>query len=823
MTNDINRALALHQAGRLNEAEALYRQILQTDPEQPDALHLLGIIALQSGHNDKAVGYLGKAVKYHPQVPDYHYNLGLALAGLGKPVEAAHHFRQATALKPDFAEAHNNLGNALKEQGQLDQALESYQRALVLNPHYAAAHSNLGVTLQDRGDTQGAMEHYQKAVAIDAADPDSQYNLANALRAMGRLDEAVNGYRKAIALRADFLDAYINLGMALKDSDALDSAIEVYEHALALDPKSTTVWIRLGNVLKGQGKIRDAIDRYKRAIDIDPACAEAHYNLGNALREVGEHVQAIAALKQATKLKPNFREAYTNLGDLLWEMGRLDDALVALRGALALSPDSAEAHNNLGNVLKAQGKLGEAIAAYREASAKREFPPAHNNLGFALQDQGDLDAALATYRQALTLDTHFADAHSNLLLCLHYRPDVDATELFAEHQRWGEQHGAPLAAMIPTHTNARDPKRRLRIGYVSPDFRAHSVSHFIAPVLTHHERRHFQVYCYYNARQIDATTERLRGLADHWRDIAHLSDAEVTALIGQDGIDILVDLAGHMAHNRLPLFARKPAPLQVTYLGYPDTTGLATIDYRLTDALTDPPGASERFHTEALVRLPQGFLTYQPSLESPPINALPALGDDHITFGSFNNATKLNTAVIALWAQILRALPRAHLLLKAAQLGDADTAERFRQRFVSEGIAPERVQTLGAFASEGDHLKVYHRIDIALDPFPYNGTTTTCEALWMGVPVITLAGTTHAGRVGVSLLTQAGLPELITPTPQAYVELAIELANDLPRLQGLRQSLRERLAASALCDAKGFTRALEAAYREMWVKYCGSS
>jgi protein O-GlcNAc transferase len=437
-----------------------------------------------------------------------------------------------------------------------------------------------------------------------------------------------------------------------------------------------------------------------------------------------------------------------------------------------------------------------------------------------LQAQGDLDAAVTAYRQALTLDPDFADAHSNLLLCLHYRPDVDAAELFAEHQRWGEQHGAPLAAMIATHANARDPKRRLRIGYVSPDFRAHSVSHFIAPVLAHHERRHFEVYCYYNAHQVDATTERLKGLADHWRNIAHLTDAEVAALIGQDGIDILVDLAGHTAHNRLLLFARKPAPIQVTYLGYPDTTGLATIDYRLTDALTDPPGASERFHTEALVRLSQGFLTYQPSAESPPVNALPTLGGDQITFGSFNNAAKLNTAVIALWAQILRALPHAHLILKAAQLGDADTAERFRQRFAEHAIAPERLQILGAFASEGDHLKAYHGIDIALDPFPYNGTTTTCEALWMGVPVITLAGQTHAGRVGLSVLTQAGLSELITPTPEAYVERAIELAKDLPRLQALRQGLRARLAASALCDAHGFTQALETAYREMWERYC---
>jgi protein O-GlcNAc transferase len=679
----LERALKYHLEGDLLAASAIYGQVLEQQPDQPDALHALGVLSAQTGDYGAAADLIRRAIAVSPMTPDYHNDLGLALHALG----------------------------------QREAAIIAYQRAVQLSPSF---------------------------------------------------------------------EGLSNLGAALLEKRRFAEAITAFEDALALKPDAADVQIRLGDALKGQGQLQTAINAYRQARAIQPSF-EACHQLATALHEQGESGEAVAVFRQA----------------------------------LAIKPDSGEAYYNLGNALRAVGKLNEALDAYRRAS---QLTPdninAYNNLGMLLQAQGDLEAALATYRQALALDAHFADAHSNLLLSLHYGPDVDPAELFAEHQRWGEQHGAPLAAMIPTHTNARDPKRRLRIGYVSPDFRAHSVSHFIAPVLTHHERRHFEVYCYYNARQIDATTERLRGLADHWRDIAHLSDAEVTALIGQDGIDILVDLAGHTAHNRLPLFARKPAPLQVTYLGYPDTTGLATIDYRLTDALTDPPGASERFHTEALVRLPQGFLTYQPSLESPPVNALPALGDDHITFGSFNNATKLNTAVIALWAQILRALPRAHLLLKAAQLGDADTAERFRQRFVSEGIAPERVQTLGAFASEGDHLKVYHRIDIALDPFPYNGTTTTCEALWMGVPVITLAGTTHAGRVGVSLLTQAGLAELITPTPEAYVELAIELANDLPRLQGLRQSLRERLAASALCDAKGFTRALEAAYRGMWEKYC---
>ncbi len=820
----ITQALAHHQAGRLKQAEALYRQVLQGDPGHADALHLLGIIALQIGHSDRAVDYLSKAVDRRPQVPDYHYNLGLAFAGLGKSAEAARHFHRAIALKPDFAEAHNNLGNTLKEQGRPDEALECYQRALVLNPDYAAAHSNVGVILQHRGDAQGAIEHYQKAVAVDPTDADSQYNLANALRAMGRLNEAVSMYRNAIALRPNFFDAFVNLGATLKDAGALDSATETYERALALDPRSTAAWIQLGNALKSQGKIKDAIDRYKRAIDIDPGCAEAHYNLGNALRETGDLAQAIAVLRRATVLKPDFAEAYSNLGNALWESSQLTEALAVLQQALALKPHLSRAHNNLGNVLQARGRLAEAVAAYREALAlQHEFPEARNNLGGVLQNQGQLDQALPAYRQALALNPDFAETHSNLLLSLHYQPNIEPEELFNEHLRWGERHAAPLASMIPAHSNERDPERCLRIGYVSPDFRAHSVSHFIAPVLAHHERSLYEVYCYYNVHQVDATTERLRGLADHWRDIAHLSDTEAAECVRADGIDILVDLAGHTAHNRLLLFARKPAPVQVAYLGYPDTRGFAAIDYWLSDVYADPPDETEQFYVEQIVRLAHGFNCYQPPLDCPKVSTLPVLSTRGVTFGSFNNIAKLSDWTIAVWSQVLTKLPEAKLMLKGRSLADQETRERIQQRFAEHGVTSERLELLGAFATESDHLTAYHRIDIALDTFPYNGHTTTCEALWMGVPVLTFAGKIHAGRVGVSLLTQAGLTELIAGSPEQYVTLAVELAHDVARLQALRQDLRERMAASALCDAHGFTRALETAYRRMWIKYCEAS
>jgi predicted O-linked N-acetylglucosamine transferase (SPINDLY family) len=336
---------------------------------------------------------------------------------------------------------------------------------------------------------------------------------------------------------------------------------------------------------------------------------------------------------------------------------------------------------------------------------------------------------------------------------LNYCADIEPTDVLAEHRRWSEQHTASLANDRQPHANSPDPNRRLRIGYLSPDFCRHSVAFFIESLLAAHDRSAFEILCYANVSQTDIITERLQGLADKWRDIVHLSDQQVAELVRADAVDILVDLVGHTVNNRLLVFARKPAPVQISYLGYPNTTGLSTIDYRLTDAWADPPGRADRFHTETLVRLQGGFLCYQPWPGTPEVSPLPALTSGHITFASFNNATKVNPEVIALWSKILRLLPNARLIMKALQLGDIGTRQRFAQLFEQNGVSMERVELLGWASSTAEHLELYNRVDIGLDPFPYNGTTTTCEALWMGVPVIVLAGNTHAARVGVSLLS----------------------------------------------------------------------
>jgi protein O-GlcNAc transferase len=718
MTSNIDQALAHHQAGRLKEAEALYREILQARPDDADALHLLGVLAHQRGEHAEAVTQIKRAIAINPRIAQYHNNLGEALRALGRLAAATAAYQEALRLRPDFAEAHNNLGVVLHQQGELAQATMSLQRALALKP-----------------------------------DPETYCNLGDVFRAQSAWGDAIAAYNGALALNPQFAEAANNCG----------------------------------GVLKQQGRAAEAIELFKRAISLRSDYAEAYYNLGGALEDQGDRGKATVAYRQAIAIKPNF----------------------------------VEPHYNLALALQTEGKLGEAVATYEQALKLRTNDhEIENNLGHALLAQGRLEQAMAAFRRALTLKAGFADAHSNLLVCLNYCSDTTRTDVFAKHVAWGKRHAAALRLSPAAYSNPRTPHRRLRIGYVSPDLRMHSVAFFIEPLLGAHDHENYEIFCYANVTHPDTVTKRLQALTDQWRDIAQLSDEETARVIRKDGIDILVDLAGHTAGNRLLTFARKPAPIQVAYLGYPNTRGLAAIDYWLSDAYADPVGKTEDYYVEKVVRLPRGLNCYKPLPESPGVGPLPTLHADHITFGSFNNASKISEVTIACWAKILIGVSTARLLLKARALSDEQTCDRLQDAFAAQGITPQRIDMIGRVASSVEHLALYNRVDIGLDTFPYNGHTTTCEALWMGVPVITLAGTTHAGRVGVSLLTQAGLAELITATPEAYVELAIELANDLPHLQGLRQSLRERLAASALCDAKGFTRALEAAYRGMWEKYC---
>jgi len=574
----------------------------------------------------------------------------------------------------------------------------------------------------------------------------------------------------------------------------------------------------LGNALKEQGRYDEAIAAYRRAIELKPDYAEAHNNLGNALKEQGRLDLAVAAYRRAIATWPEYAEAHSNLGIALKEQGLLDLAVDSHRRAIELKPEYAGAYSNLGNALKEQGRLDLAIDAYRRAIA---LGPDHdgthtNNLGNAFKEQGRLDEALACFRRAVALQPKDAMAASNLLMSLHYHPDYDAQAILAEHRQWARQYADPLAAQARLHTNDRSPDRKLRVGFVSPDLREHPVGRSLLPIFLHHDRGQAEFVCYSDARVDDGLTAKLRSVADQWQSIVGQSDQEVADRIRGDRIDILVDLALHSARNRLLVFARKPAPVQVTMVGMPATTGLTTMDYRLTDPYLDPPGAGDLAYTEQSVRLPHSFWCYEPPEESPPVGELPARDRGFVTFTCVNQFVKVSRAAIELWIEVLQAVPTARLVIESQPGSHRDSVHAL---FRGGGIAADRVE----FTPKLPRLAYFERfrsLDLGLDPFPYNGHTSTLDALWMGVPVITLRGRTAVGRGGVSILSNLGLPELIAETPRQYVDIAVQWAADLARLGALRAELRRRLRASPLMDGKQYAADVDAAYRQMWKSWC---
>lgn len=642
----------------------------------------------------------------------------------------------------------------------------------------------------DGGDFSGARELCQEVLKVEPGNARALYLAGAVAHDLGDPGMAANWLRRAVAADATVAIFHYRLGCALQDMEDTEGALACYRRALELDPRLAKAHNNLGCLLEARKEAEAAAAAYREALVHDPDLAPAHYNLGNLLRQ----------------------------------QGRFDEAIEGFRKALALEPNRAEWRRNLGNVLHRKGRVTEAVACCQEAiRLDPEAPTIYMDLGNAFIDSGRHLEAEEAYRKALALKPDYPEAHSNLLLTLHYRIGDDPDRLFSEHLLWASRHASLLYRAASGHSNSRDPARRLRVGYLSPDFRLHSAAFFVEPILAGHDRTHFEVFAYSDVSRPDDVSARLESVADHWRDIAMLDHDAVAEQILGDGIDILVDLAGHTGKNRMPLFARKPAPVQVSYLGYPNTTGLLTMDYRLTDGDADPVGITDRYYTERLVRLPRGFLCYRPVLDSPPVADLPCLKRGRIRFGSFNNFVKVSDETIGLWSRILFDAPGSELMLKGNGLTDPETRRDLMQRFADCGIAPERLVLQGPVPELAEHLACYHEIDIALDVFPYNGTTTTCEALWMGVPVITLAGPTHVTRVGASLLKQVGLAELIAATPEDYIAIASRLAGEQERLRALRSGLRRRLEASSLRDETGFVRELESAYRKMWEHWCEAS
>ena len=821
ITEIMRTALAHHQRGELEQAEQIYRRILKTNPDHADALHLLGVLASQAGQYESSIELINQAIKHNPAVPEYHNNLGTVYYHHGHYEEAVTACEQALKLNPDFTDAYYNHGNALFQSGQYESAATAYQKVMELNPEHIDAQFNLGNTFRELGKTEEAVSAFEKAIQLNSEHAEAYNNLGLALQNLGKLEKAKTSYEQALKLNPDYAEAYNNLGLLFHSQNELENASIAFEKVLQLEPDNAEVLSNLGGILYLQHRLDEAKTICEKAIQIKPEHAEAYNNLGTILDSQGMLNEAEAHIKQAILLEPDFAEAYKNLGIIRQHQGFLEEAKSALEKAIEIKPDFIEAYNSYGYVQLLGGESEAAIKIFNKAlDFNPNFAEAYNNLGFAYQDQNKYMLAINNYLRALKLKPDFYKAHSNLLFCMNYAPELNVQNNFKEHQNWAQQHAIPLADKILPHANNPAPDRTLRIGYVSPDFRFHSVAYFIEPLFREYSRDKFITIAYSDTVQPDSMTEKLQSLVDNWRNIAGMSDEQVAELVRKDTIDILVDLTGHTANNRMRVFALKPAPIQVSYLGYPNTTGLPTMDYRLTDAWADPPGQTEQFHTEELVRLPCGFLCYSPPQDCPEVGDLPALTSGHITFGCFNNSTKLNPKAISLWSKLLQQIPESQLILKARNLKCESGQKLLIKMFEENSISPNRLKFINFISSFYDHMELYNEVDIALDTSPYNGTTTTCEALWMGVPVVTLTGDTHISRVCNSILSNIDMPEFIAETPDNFVEIARDLVNDLDMLVNLRKGLRDKIRRSPLTNAHAFTCELEKIYLNMWETWC---
>ena len=683
-----------------------------------------------------------------------------------------------------------NTAVAHHREGRLAEAERIYRDILRQHPDHPAALYFLGRVAASTGHLDHAATLLSRASQLDPTNADCLGVLGEVLAKLNRRDDAIAAYRAAVALRPDWVEALNNLGQLL--------------HAA--------------------GRSAEAIDAYRQAIRHRPDVAQTHANLAESLRSAGHWAEAADAARAAVRLNDHLLDGWTTLALALSALRQRDEAVAAFNRALALSPPpavAAQIHTNRGATLLSIGKLDDAIDGYRAAIA---FDPglatAHSNLGTALLAAGDVDAAIAAFDAAIAVSPGFHAAHSNRLFALWFHPSLTNAQILAEHRAWAARHADPLAPPQPVHDNPRDPGRRLRVGFVSPDLSDHPLGRFMIPILERHDPARLEIICYSATAHPDHVTARLRAGAAAWRDVTNVPHAALAELIRADRVDVLVDLSLHSAGNALPAFARKPAPVQVTYLAYAGTSGMRAMDFRLTDPHLDPPDArSDANYTERSRRLPRTYWCYaDPPADAPDeIAPPPSRSSGHITFGCLNTFTKASPPARAAWARILQQIPNSRLILHA--LPGRHRARVENDFAAAAGVDRSRVEWLEKLPTR-DYFAAYNRIDVALDPWPFNGGTTTCDALWMGVPVVTLAGDRAVARGGVSILTNVGLPELIARDVEDYVRIAVDLARDADRLVQLRASMRQRMRAAPLMDAESFAGDFEEVIRSAWRAWC---
>ena len=744
----------------------------------------------------------------------------LRLAGThiqnGRWPDAEALLREILNANPYCADACNDLANVLQTTGRASESIPFYRRALAIHPEKPDFRGNLGLALRSVGKTDEAVEEFREALRLAPGDADVHYNLALTLHDRDRVEDAAAEYREAIRLRPRYAAAHHNLGDALQRMGRIQEAIGAYREAIASDPNFAAAHFNLGNLFRAFKRYPEAVIEYRMAARLAPSHADAWYKLGDVLQLCGNLREAHDAYLQALAIHSQHSKAYNGLGLVFFEWGRAEEAMECYRRSLYIEPQNADAQGNLAVVLARSGHLDEAIEACRQAvQINPRYAAAINNLGNLYGMQGRLKLAIECYAEALKLMPHAEEIHSNFLFAKYFDPEADAAKLLAEARRWNEVHASRWSAPALPRTREHSADKRLRIGYVSADFCEHVVGRCLLPLLRHCDPEGFEIICYSNVVAPDQLTAELQSMASEWRDIVGVPDDDAAAMIKNDQIDILVDLAVHTARNRLPIFARKPAPIQVTFLGYCGTTGLDAMDYRFSDPYFDPPGSDLKVYSEKTIRL-RSFWCYMPPVPTPDVTELPALASNRITFGCLNQFGKVSDAALDLWCELLAEIPDSQFLLNSPH---GWCRQRVLQHAAAKGIVVDRFNFVDR--QPVDHyFRTWSRVDVALDPFPYGGGITTFDALWMGVPVLTLEGRTAVGRGGCSILSQLGMSDWIAKNSADYIPAAKRLTADHCRLAELRRELRARIEDSSLRDGAAYARDVEAAYRKIWQQWC---
>jgi len=781
----LSRAELLLNENKPQEALRLCKSICRKNKTNVDAWGLLGMIYGRLGDFSEAEKSFEQIVRIQPKLAEGYFNLGKCQQSLNKWQEAEQNYSKATQLNPTFAQAFNNLGAMKISVAKVGEAEECFLKAIEIQPNYPMAYRNLGLLYQQQERLEEAENAFLKALELKPDFLNVVSSLADIMMAAGRYDDAKKQLFYAHKLQPENPSSYANLGKFYYSTNNYEEAKAQYSMALVKQSDFLPALMGLGASMQKTGEFVSAKECYRKVLALQSENYQALNNLGVVLTELAEYQDAKDCLEKALKINSTRADIFINFSNALSKLGELDSAIKVLKNALELEPENVDAHIKLASMMLSQGKAKEA-------------------------DQ--------CYRNALGIKSELAESMNAHLLPMNYCDLYTRQEIYEAHVKWGAKQESANSEKI-NFENLLNTDRKLRIGYVSPDFRNHSVAFFLEPIITNHNKEKFEIYCYSDVPKQDAVTERIKNKVDYWRQCYAVSNEKVEAMVRNDKIDILVDLAGHTQGNRLVVFAKRVAPVQVSYLGYPNTTGLKSMDYLITDEHCDPIGIADPFYTESLVRISQAFYCYKPPTDAPDILSLPATDNGYITFASYNNLVKISEDVIELWSKVLMSMPGSKMLIQNHSFNDSSSKERIEKLFMSHGVVAERLvlQTSSDFSS---YLVGHNQVDIILDTFPWAGHTITCHALMMGVPVITLVGEEHASRMGYSTMQNLGLCECIAFTKEEYLEKAIALANNLPWLDEMRKQLRPALLGSHLCDGIQFTQKLEDQYQVMWRTCC---